>query len=186
MKQTALLIIDMQRAFDLEGWGERNNPQAEEEALQVLSYFRQEQLPVIHIQHLSEDPHSRFHRSQGQDFKEGFAPLGQEIVFQKRTNSAFIGTDLEKHLHSSGIQKLVIVGLTLPHCVSTTTRMAANLGFEVSLLADATASFALPDQSGQVIHPKQIHEINLISLDHEFAQVLNSKEWLANTNKIKE
>ena len=68
--------------------------------------------------------------------------------------------------------------MTLPHCVSTTTRMAANLGFEVTLLADATASFTLSNKNGQTISPETIHEINLLSLQDEFAQILTTEEFL--------
>lgn len=81
---------------------------------------------------------------------DGFEPLSGEAVFEKTVNSAFISTQLEDYLRSGKISQLVIAGLTLPHCVST-TRIGANLGFEVILLSDATATFALPDLSGQLI-----------------------------------
>ena len=142
MLHTALLIIDMQKAFDNPIWGERNNPQAEQQALRVLAYFRKHGLPVLHVQHISDNPQSQFHNKQNQ------------------------------------IYHLVVVGLTLPHCVSTTARMAANLGFEVTLLADATASFTLSNKNGQTISPETIHEINLLSLQDEFAQILTTEEFL--------
>lgn len=97
----------------------------------------------------------------------------------KTVNSAFIGTNLETYLRKNQICHLVVVGLTLPHCVSTTTRMAANLGFEVTLLADATASFTLSNKNDQAISPETIHEINLLSLQDEFAQILTTEEFLA-------
>jgi len=157
MVHTALLIIDMQKAFDNPIWGERNNPQAEHQALRVLEYFRKHALPVLHVQHISDNP---------------------QPVFQKTVNSAFIGTNLETYLRKNQICHLIVVGLTLPHCVSTTTRMAANLGFRVTLLADATASFTLSNKNGQTISPETIHEINLLSLQDEFAQILTTKEFL--------
>ena len=55
--------------------------------------------------------------------------------------------------------------------------MAANLGFEVTLLADATASFTLSNKNGQAISPETIHEINLLSLQDEFAQILLQKNF---------
>ena len=178
MVHTALLIIDMQKAFDNPIWGERNNPQAEQQALRVLAYFRKHALPVLHVQHISDNPQSQFHNKQNQVFKSGFEPVTAEPVFQKTVNSAFIGTNLETYLRKNQICHLVVVGLTLPHCVSTTTRMAANLGFEVTLLADATASFTLSNKNGQAISPETIHEINFLSLQDEFAQILTTEEFL--------
>lgn len=173
-----LLIIDMQQAFDLPGWGERNNPQAEHRAQELLAAFRSQSRPVLHVQHVSDQPESFFHTGEAQDFKAGFEPAEGEPVFQKRVNSAFIGTDLEQSLRRAGIDQLVIVGLTLPHCVSTTTRMAGNLGFQVTLVADATASFALPDLEGNLLDPELLHQVHLASLQGEFAQVLETKEVL--------
>ena len=178
MVHTALLVIDMQKAFNSPIWGERNNPQAEYQALRVLAHFRKHDLPVLHVQHISDNPQSQFHNKQNQVFKSGFEPVTAEPVFQKMVNSAFIGTNLETYLRKKQICRIVVVGLTLPHCVSTTTRMAANLGFEVTLLADATASFTLSNKNGQVISPETIHEINLLSLQDEFAQILTTEEFL--------
>lgn len=182
MVHTALLVIDMQKAFDNPIWGERNHPQAEHQALRVLAHFRKHGLPVLHVQHISDNPQSQFHNKQNQEFKSGFEPVTAEPVFQKTVNSAFIGTNLESYLRTNQICRLVVVGLTLPHCVSTTTRMAANLGFEVTLLADATASFTLSNKNGQAISPVTIHEINLLSLQDEFAQILTTEEFL---NQVK-
>ena len=131
-----LLMIDMQRAFDNSSWGERNNPQLEVNSQKLLNFFRERVLASTSC--------SRFHESQGQDFKDGFQPYPSEPVFQKIVNSAFIRTNLESYLRDKRIDKLVIAGFNLPHCVSTTTRMAANLGFKTSLISDATASFAYP------------------------------------------
>ena len=72
-----------------------NNPQAESQALRVLTYFRKHALPVLHVQHISDNPQSQFHNKQNQVFKSGFEPITSEPVFQKTVNSAFIGTNLE-------------------------------------------------------------------------------------------
>ncbi len=66
-------------------------------------------------------------------------PLEDELVLTKTVNSAFIGTSLEAILREQSVSRLIIAGLTTPHCVSTTIRMATNLGFSVTLAEDATA-----------------------------------------------
>ena len=76
----------------------------------------------------------------GFDFKPEAQPLDGEPVITKDVNSAFIGTDLEARLREQGVEAVALVGLTTDHCVSTTARMAANLGFETWVLGDAMAT----------------------------------------------
>lgn len=98
MVHTALLIIDMQKAFDSPIWGERNNPQAEHQALRLLAYFRKHSLPVLHVQHISDNPQSQFHNKQNQVFKSGFEPITSEPVFQKRLIAPLLEQIL-KHIY---------------------------------------------------------------------------------------
>lgn len=72
-------------------------------------------------------------------------------------NSSFIGTNLEDYLKENKIETVIITGLTTPHCVSTTARMSANLGFNTYLVSDATAAFGMKDQNGQYYDAETIH-----------------------------
>src|SRR4029077_5744891 len=89
-------------------------------------------------------------------------------------NSAFIGTDLKERLDNAGISKLVIVGLTTNHCVSTSTRSAGNLGYETFLVSDATATFNKRGVDGQNFSAELIHETALASLNNEFATIVTT------------
>ncbi|MCF0050665.1 cysteine hydrolase [Dyadobacter sp. LJ53] len=129
----ALILIDIQKGFEDEAYwgGSRNNPDAEENAKRLLDYWRFNQLPLFHIQHISANPDSKLSiNSPGHDFKNIVKPLPGEIIIQKSVNSAFIGTDLKEQLDELGVKTLVIAGLTTDHCVSTTTRMAGNYGYD--------------------------------------------------------
>lgn len=180
----ALILIDIQRGFDAPVWGARNNPDAEQKAGDLLAHWRAHQAPVVHIRHVSVEPGSPLGPdSGGTDFKPEVTPLAGEAIFDKTVNSAFIGTGLEAHLRDVGATDLVICGLTTPHCVSTTTRMAANLGFRVRLAHDATASFAANSDTGWCadmvpLSPDEIHNTALSHLHGEFAEVVSCASLL--------
>jgi nicotinamidase-related amidase len=105
-------------------------------------------------------------------------PLETERIFLKRVNSAFIGTQLENALRQLGIGTLVMVGLTTPHCVSTSVRMAGNLGFEVYLANDATAAFEITGPDGKRYSAEEVHSVSLATLHGEFATVVDSRALL--------
>jgi len=106
-------------------------------------------------------------------------PLPDEPIIAKIVNSAFIGTDLTRRLNRAKIEHVVIVGLTTNHCVSTTTRMAANFGFKTFLLSDATATFNRKGVNGEAYSAEQVHRMSLSNLNDEFATVLSTKELLS-------
>ena len=168
---TALLLIDVQKYFDDPRQGRRNNPNAEENMALLLNEWRKSDRPVIHVQHISNP--SLAHHS-GRDIKEIVAPRPEELVIVKNVNSAFIGTNLEANLRESEIETLVIVGLTTDHCVSTTTRMAKNLGFTPFIVSDATATFERVSYDGNLYSAEEIHNLALVSLHEEFATVIDT------------
>ena len=183
MKNTALILIDIQNGFDDHAYwgGARNNPDAEKNAALILKHWREKKLPIFHVKHNSVNPKSKLVPGQrGNDIKEIVKPGEGEPVIGKNVNSAFIGTDLKERLDKQGIKSLVIVGLTTDHCVSTTTRMAGNLGYETFVVSDATATFDRLSVEGDKIPAEQIHKISLASLHDEFATVLRTNEVINN------
>ncbi|MEA2239527.1 MAG: hypothetical protein QOC81_4251 [Thermoanaerobaculia bacterium] len=176
----ALLIIDVQQGFDEPRWGARNNPDAEKRIADLLAAWRSGGRPVIHVQHLSVEPHSPLREdAPGSAIKPEALPAEDEPVFRKHVNSAFIGTGLEAHLRAQGIDALVMAGLTTDHCVSTTARMAANLGFTVTIVEDATATFDRRGPDGSHYSADLMHRSALASLHGEFASVRSARDVLA-------
>lgn len=178
-KNPALILIDIQKAFlNDDYWGgNRNNKNAEEISGKILGKWRELNLPVFHIRHSSVNPGSLLNESNaGFAFNEHVLPLENETVITKSVNSAFIGTNLKKLLNEKGITTLVIAGITTNHCVSTTTRMAGNFGYEVFLLSDATACFDRVGINGEKYDAELIQLTTLANLNGEFATVINSEK----------
>jgi len=176
---TALIVIDVQQAFLDPRWGERNNPEAESNIARLLAAWRRSGLPIRHIVHDSVEPNSLLRpECPGNAIQALAAPAATEPVYHKHVNSAFIGTTLESDLRRDGIDTLVIVGLTTNHCVSTSARMAGNLGFRTYVVSDATAAFARPALDGTLRSAESVHAAALSDLHQEFATVVNTAQIL--------
>ncbi|WP_103070389.1 cysteine hydrolase family protein [Aquimarina sediminis] len=180
-KNPALVLIDIQKGFeDITHWGgERNNPDAETNMEKLLVSWRKNNLPVFHIKHCSTSPTSPLSKNNsGNDFMDFIDPQDNEPIIEKEVNSAFIDTNLKEQLETKKTDTLVIIGLTTDHCVSTTTRMAGNYGFDTYLIEDAVATFNKTGANGQNYSAQLIHDTAIASLKDEFATVLSTEQLL--------
>lgn len=176
----ALLIVDLQKAFDDPRYRPRNNPEAEANVARLLAAWRETGRPVIHVQHLSREAGSPYRPGQpGCDFKDEVRPQAGELVIQKSTNSAFVDTGLGPYLEDKGIRTLVITGVATNNCVEATARMAGNLGYETYVVADATATADRTDLAGRVWRAAEIQALTLANLQGEYATVATTEEILA-------
>lgn len=173
MATPCLVLIDWQKGFrDRAYWGARNNPDAERNAARLLQHWRGKGWPVIHVRHDSTNPESVLRPGQAGNEIEDFArPLPGEPVYAKSVNAAFIGTALEPDLRARRIDQLVFSGVSSDHCVNTTVRMAANLGFQATIVADACYAFERRAPDGRKLDAQTIHDAHLASLRDEFARV---------------
>ncbi len=172
---TALIVIDVQQAFDHPRWGLRNNPQAEANVSRLLSGWRASGRPVIHVRHRNTAPGQLFSEGEpGFEVKPEATAVEGEPVLYKRVNSGFIGTDLEQRLRAAGIGDVVLCGITTDHCVSTTTRMAGNLDFAAVIVSDATATFERTGPDGRHWSAEDMHDTALASLNGEFATIMTT------------
>ena len=97
----------------------------------------------------------------------------------KSVNAAFIGTDLDLRLRRLGVEQVVLFGLTTDMCVSTTARVAANLGYRTVVVGDASACFDLPGADGRMIPAAAIQQAHLATLQAEFASVVDTDAVVA-------
>jgi nicotinamidase-related amidase len=175
-----LLLIDFQKAFDaIAAATPRNNPEAEARAARLLAHWRAKGWPVIHVRHDSTEAGSPLRPgAPGNAFMDFAEPQPGETVLAKCVNSAFIGTDLDARLKALGPPPLVLAGISTDHCVSTTVRMAGNLGYAVTLAGDAAFTFDRRAPSGRIIPADAVHEAHLASLSDEFATVASVADIL--------
>src|ERR1700682_2086355 len=177
----ALLIIDVQNAIDDPSWGnDRNNPDAEANIARLLARWRARGWPLFHIRHVSRDPRSTYRPGQpGCDFKPEVMPRPEELVVEKSTNSAFIGTSLEADLRAAGVSEVVIVGVITNNSVEATARMSGNLGFPTIVVSDATATFGRLDYNGVWRASEEVHAMSLANLEGEYARILSTDRVLS-------
>lgn len=185
MSQTCLLLIDFQKAFSHPSWGKRNNPSMEKNAYQLLLGWREKAWPIVHVQHSSINMDSPLHSSSsGFDFIDDFRPLRNEKHIIKHVNSAFIDTDLDLYLKREKYASLVVMGFTTNHSVSTTARMASDLGYDVTVPYDATACFETHSYDGSLFSAEIVHSLSLANLHNEFATISSTESLLSSRLKL--
>jgi nicotinamidase-related amidase len=166
---TALLVVDPYNDFVSEGgklWprikavAETNN--CVPHMLEVLNAARKAKLRVFYAMHHRYRPgdyetwkylapvqraawqHKSFeYGTWGGEFRAEFVPAPGEIVAQEHwCSSGFANTDLDLQLKKHGIHQLIVVGVIAHTCIEATARYAAELGYEVTVVKDATADYS--------------------------------------------
>jgi nicotinamidase-related amidase len=120
----------------------------------------------------------------GNAFRPGFEPRDGEPVLGKSVNAAFIGTDLDLRLRRLGVGSVVLFGLSTDMCVSTTARVASNLGYRTIVVGDASACFDLVDGDGRTIAADEVSRVHLATLRAEFAEVVETDALIAATVEV--
>lgn len=186
-RDAVLLVIDVQKGMDVYAKEyNRNNPDLEQNIARLESAWRKTGRPIIHVQHLSKEAQSPLRPVQpGVEIKDEVRPLPGEPVVQKSVNSAFIGTTLEADLRRRGLTTLVMTGLQTNMCVSTTARMAGNLGFTTYVVSDATATFDNTGPDGKRYSSELLHDVALADLHGEFATVVDTATVLSQVTEAK-
>jgi len=177
----ALLIIDIQNDYFPGGAMELvGSPAAGAKAGMLLQAFRQKQLPVVHIQHVSTRPGATFFlpNTRGVEIHESVAPQAGETVLQKNFPNSFRGTPLLEHLRKLQITQLVVAGMMTQMCVDSTTRAAADLGFQCLLAHDACATKSL-SFGGATVPAENVQAAFLAALNGLFAKVQSTEEICA-------
>lgn len=183
MKNTALLIIDVQNDYFQGGkMTLEKAEQAGENSKKVLEYFRKNNLPVIHIQHISTNDGATFFlpNTDGAKINRLVSPRENEKIIIKHFPNSFRETDLLKYLESNKIKNLVITGMMTDVCVEATTRAAFDFGFHNTIIGDATAT-RNRELNGEVVKAAEIQRsflAGISALGNLYAGITNTNEFL--------
>jgi nicotinamidase-related amidase len=144
-----LVLVDIQNDYFKGGkMALEGSQEAAQTAKRLLSHFRRNGMPVIHIQHLSAYAGATFFipNTLGVEIHAAVKPLETETVIQKHFPNSFRETDLLAHLQEKEVRRLVIAGMMTHMCVDATTRAAADLGFQCLVAQDGCATRSLKFQ----------------------------------------
>ncbi|MBL4886385.1 MAG: cysteine hydrolase [Planctomycetaceae bacterium] len=175
----ALLLIDIQQDYFPGGQMELEAmQQASDKAAELLAWFRNQKLPVIHVRHVFPTAEAPFFKpdTPGIEIHPTVEPISGEIVITKQNVNSFQGTDLKLRLDSLNIDELVICGAMSQMCIEGTTRAAAELNYKCQVIHDACATCNQEFQ-GRTILAQDVHGTAMATLGFAYAQVLSTDEW---------
>jgi len=198
---TALLVIDPYNDFVSEGGKFWNRLKAVADAnscvphmLQVLNAARKARLRVFYALHHRYRPgdyetwryiapiqkaawsNKSFEEGTwGGEIRHEFAPHAGEITaLEHWCSSGFANTDLDLQLKKHGIHQLIAIGLLAHTCLEATVRFAAELGYEVTVVRDATASFS----------EEQMHAALDINIPNYASAIVGAEEIAASMSAL--
>ena len=183
--ESALLVIDAQDSFKAGArWERRNNLQFEKNVAALIDAYRAAKLPVIFFLHTDDDPEFRTDSPffKLMDFIERRA---DEPLFIKNTRNCFTSTPLQPYLLERGVRRVTVCGIQMEQCCETTTRVAADLGFAVDFVTEATMTFPIPnwDEPGKELGVEAIRERTEYALRRRFARIVTVELLTAEMNK---
>jgi nicotinamidase-related amidase len=158
-----LLIIDAQEAVDGPRHGAGDAPEVETNIASLVAAWRAEGLPLAHIGRQLIVPASPL----------AIPPLDGEIAIVRNATSAFVGADLEARLDELGATTLVLCGTLATHALEASARHAADLGYQVFVVADACRAADALDLTGRLWPAEDVRALTLAHLKGETATVVD-------------
>lgn len=137
-----LLVVDTQKAIV----NDRLYSFAlfESNVKKLISHARQNNVEVIYVRHDDGEGSELTAGSTGFEIYDGFAPVGNEKIFDKTANSSFKDTGLAEYLKSKGEDTVIIAGLQTDYCIDATVKAGFEHGFKMIVPANANSTFDNP------------------------------------------
>ena len=173
IEQSALLVIDAQDSFKVgPRWARRNNPAFEKNVSALVEAYRAAHLPVVFFLHTDSD---EAFAKDSPEFKlmDFLKPGKDEPVMVKNTRNCFTSTPLQPYLLEKGVRRVSITGIQMEQCCETTARIAADLGYAVDFVTEATMTFPISnwDKPGEELGVDAIRERTEYALRRRFARI---------------
>jgi nicotinamidase-related amidase len=192
MANRALIVIDVQDSFRTHPlWSTISNPDIVDDVNRLVDHAREQNDLVVWCMHTEPGTGGVFDPELGQVvYQPGLrAPLAAEPQIRKTSINAFTTTNLQQLLTERGIREVAICGIRTEQCCETTARVAADLGYEVTFVVDATATNPIPHRDAPagrtpeeiVADPRtlpadQVIERTLFALAGRFARIATVDE----------
>jgi nicotinamidase-related amidase len=176
LAEATLVVIDAQReyvdgALPLPGAGI-----ALANVASLLSAARAAGAPIVHVQHKGRPGGLFDPEKTAFAFADEAAPRNGETVVEKALPNGFAGTDLAEVLEQAGRKRLIVAGFMTHMCVSSTARAALDLGYQTTVISDASATRDLPDGERGVILAADLHRAELAALADRFSIVCKASD----------
>jgi nicotinamidase-related amidase len=177
----ALIVIDIQNDYFENGSMELVGAlQASENAKLLLTKFRNENLPIVHVQHIAAAPGSTFFlpETKGAEIHENVKPENGEKLIVKNYPNSFKETALLEYLRSLNVTELVFTGMMTHMCIDATVRAARDFGFECTVIGDACATRDL-EVNGAQVKAADVQTAFLAALTFFYANIQDTKAYLS-------
>ncbi len=172
--RNALLVIDIQDSFkSMPRWQCRNNPAFEANVLRLIDMFHGAGEPIIYFLHSDEDEHFKVDHP---DYRlmDFLAPRVDEPILHKTSRNCFTSTNLLQHLLRLHVGRVTIAGIQTEQCCETTARIAADMGFEVDFVTEATLTFPIHktlEPGSETLAADEVVERTEYALRRRFARI---------------
>ncbi|GIF09977.1 cysteine hydrolase family protein [Actinoplanes teichomyceticus] len=142
----ALLVIDVQESFRARPlWRAVDNPEVIANVRRLVDAARAAGRLVVWVLHAEPGTGDTFDPARGfVRVMDELTPAAGEPVLTKTVHNAFTTTDLQHRLTVAGVRGVTVCGLRTEQCVETTARFASDLGYDVTFVTEATATFPIP------------------------------------------
>lgn len=181
LSESALLVIDAQNSFRARAsWARRSNHAFEANVGALIDAFRAANRPVLYFLHTDDDAEFAL-GSPHLVLMDFLAPRDDEPVLLKDTRNCFTSTTLQARLLALGVRRVAITGIQTEQCCETTARVAADLGYAVDFVTDATCTFPIAhrDHPGEELDTDAVIERTEYALRGRFARIVTTEALVA-------